>query len=135
MVGDYFKVSEAQVFVTCTKHATELITWLQSKTQVLAMLRDIQKGINLANPSASHHIYHSSTTLLPHVLSILPGKLPAFLLCCPVTLSAALEIRINMYILGLYLWQWLGVVPLPGNMLSFFHFLQGNFFINLPTIF
>ena len=56
MVGDYFKVSEAQVFVTCTKHATELITWLQSKTQVLAMLRDIQKGINLANPSASHRI-------------------------------------------------------------------------------
>ncbi|KAL4062301.1 hypothetical protein V8B97DRAFT_2026853 [Scleroderma yunnanense] len=35
---------------------TELITWLQSKIQVLAMLRDIQKGINLINPSASHKI-------------------------------------------------------------------------------
>ena len=40
VVGDYFK-SKASV-LEFADHATELITWLHSKTQVLALLREIQ---------------------------------------------------------------------------------------------
>ena len=40
VVGDYFK-SEASV-LDFTDDATELITWLRSKTQVLALLREVQ---------------------------------------------------------------------------------------------
>ena len=40
VVGDYFK-SEASV-LEFTDNAAELITWLRSKTQILALLREIQ---------------------------------------------------------------------------------------------
>ena len=50
VVGDYFKVISG-VFMTYTKKATELIAWLRSKSWVLALLREIQKGICLANGS------------------------------------------------------------------------------------
>jgi hypothetical protein len=38
------------------KKATDLITWLRSKTIVLSMLRDIQKALNLANPSRTQRV-------------------------------------------------------------------------------
>ena len=50
VVGDYFKVI-SRVFTTYTKKATELIAWLRSKSQVLALLHEIQRGICLANGS------------------------------------------------------------------------------------
>lgn len=40
VVGDYFK-SETSV-LEFTDHATELITWLRSKTQILGLLREVQ---------------------------------------------------------------------------------------------
>lgn len=40
IVGDYFKAET--IFVTHSKLACELITWLRSKTTILARLRDIQ---------------------------------------------------------------------------------------------
>jgi len=40
VVGDYFKIET--IFVTHSKSACELITWLRSKTSVLAHLRDVQ---------------------------------------------------------------------------------------------
>ncbi|KAI0049656.1 hypothetical protein FA95DRAFT_1488644, partial [Auriscalpium vulgare] len=42
VVGDYFKTKAT--FLLYTEQATDLITWLRSKTFVLALLRDIQKG-------------------------------------------------------------------------------------------
>ena len=40
IVGDYFKAET--IFVTHSKLACELITWLCSKTTILAHLRDVQ---------------------------------------------------------------------------------------------
>ncbi|KAJ3899457.1 hypothetical protein F5879DRAFT_810857, partial [Lentinula edodes] len=40
IVGDYFKVDQG--FLQYSKHATELITWIRSKTYVLALIRNAQ---------------------------------------------------------------------------------------------
>jgi hypothetical protein len=40
VVGDYFKAE--QEFLVCADKATELISWLRSKTLVLALLRQAQ---------------------------------------------------------------------------------------------
>ncbi|KIK96853.1 hypothetical protein PAXRUDRAFT_10540 [Paxillus rubicundulus Ve08.2h10] len=50
VVGDYFKVISV-VFMKYTKKATELIMWLGSKTRILALMRDIQKAVSMANGS------------------------------------------------------------------------------------
>ena len=44
VVGDYFK-SNASV-LEFTDRATELIAWLRSKTQVLGLMRDIQRQLS-----------------------------------------------------------------------------------------
>jgi hypothetical protein len=48
IVGDYFKVDKG--FLRWSKQATELITWLRSKTYVLALIREVQlqNGITAA---------------------------------------------------------------------------------------
>ncbi|OAX31032.1 hypothetical protein K503DRAFT_806433, partial [Rhizopogon vinicolor AM-OR11-026] len=51
VVGDYFKSSGVVAYLGYSKKASELITWLQSKTIVLASLRDIQNALNSTNPS------------------------------------------------------------------------------------
>ncbi|KAG1720850.1 ribonuclease H-like domain-containing protein [Suillus lakei] len=56
VVGDYYKVPSTSLFIQYTKKATDLITWLRSKTIVLSMLRDIQKALNLANPSQTQRV-------------------------------------------------------------------------------
>ena len=43
MVGDYFK-SKAEILVY-TDEASDLITWLRSKTLVLALLREVQQAL------------------------------------------------------------------------------------------
>lgn len=50
IVGDYFKVVSG-VFTTYTKKATKLIAWLRSKSRVLTLLHEIQRGICLMNGS------------------------------------------------------------------------------------
>ncbi|KAG1724673.1 hypothetical protein EDB19DRAFT_1834081 [Suillus lakei] len=56
VVGDYYKVPSTSQFLQYTKKATDLIAWLRSKTMVLAMLRDVQKALNLANPSRTKRV-------------------------------------------------------------------------------
>ncbi|KAG1741755.1 uncharacterized protein EDB91DRAFT_1081567 [Suillus paluster] len=56
VVGDYYKVPSTSQFLQYTKKATDLIAWLRSKTMVLAMLRDVQKALNLANPSQTQWV-------------------------------------------------------------------------------
>lgn len=56
VVGDYFKTSGAVVYLAYSKKASELITWLRSKTLVLASLRDIQYAINSTNPSQTRRV-------------------------------------------------------------------------------
>ncbi|KAG0699264.1 hypothetical protein DFH29DRAFT_1002138 [Suillus ampliporus] len=56
VVGDYYKVPSTSQFLQYTKKATNLIAWLRSKTMVLAMLRDVQKALNLANPSQTQWV-------------------------------------------------------------------------------
>lgn len=46
MVGDYFKAKDAGLLQS-QDQATELITWLRSKTFVLALLRDIRVASGL----------------------------------------------------------------------------------------
>ncbi|KAI5980380.1 hypothetical protein EDC04DRAFT_2596878 [Pisolithus marmoratus] len=48
IVGDFLKCSNA--FTACAEKATELITWLRSKTIVLAAIRDIQIALNATKP-------------------------------------------------------------------------------------
>ncbi|KAE9395217.1 hypothetical protein BT96DRAFT_1044832 [Gymnopus androsaceus JB14] len=45
IVGDYFKVDKG--FMKFSKQATELITWIQSKTYVLALIQDAQVSANV----------------------------------------------------------------------------------------
>ncbi|KAH7919498.1 hypothetical protein BV22DRAFT_1090514, partial [Leucogyrophana mollusca] len=52
IVGDYFKAPVVTIYKDYTKKATELITWLRSKTIVLSLLRDIQVALN---QSAQRH--------------------------------------------------------------------------------
>ncbi|KAG1883224.1 hypothetical protein F4604DRAFT_1575833, partial [Suillus subluteus] len=54
IVGDYFKSSGGTVYLAYSKKASDLISWLQSKTLVLATLRDIQLALNSTNPSRPH---------------------------------------------------------------------------------
>ncbi|KAG1842536.1 hypothetical protein DFJ58DRAFT_665875, partial [Suillus subalutaceus] len=56
VVGDYYKVPSTSQFLQYTKKATDLIAWLWSKTMVLAMLRDVQKALNIANPSRTQRV-------------------------------------------------------------------------------
>ncbi|KAG1722171.1 uncharacterized protein EDB91DRAFT_1240243 [Suillus paluster] len=56
VVGDYYKVPSTSLFLQYMKKATDLITWLRSKTMVLSMLRDIQKALNAANPSQMQQV-------------------------------------------------------------------------------
>jgi hypothetical protein len=48
IVGDYFKCT-ISIHSQYTNQATELITWLRSKTQVLGMMRDIQIAMSESN--------------------------------------------------------------------------------------
>ena len=49
VVGDYFKCTAA--FLTYTDRASDLITWLRSKTYVLAQLRHIQQTVTRIDKS------------------------------------------------------------------------------------
>ena len=53
VVGDYFK-SETLV-LTFTDNATELISWLRGKTQILAAMRDVQARFGEAVAKAIIH--------------------------------------------------------------------------------
>jgi hypothetical protein len=48
IVGDYFKCT-VSVLIPYTTKANELIAWLQSKTQVLGLMQDIQTTMNATN--------------------------------------------------------------------------------------
>ncbi|KAF8159827.1 hypothetical protein B0H34DRAFT_748685 [Crassisporium funariophilum] len=51
VVGDYMRVSGTQLLL-CVEQANTVITWLQSKTQILALMRGIQEGIHATNSAA-----------------------------------------------------------------------------------
>lgn len=51
VVGDYMRVNGAEL-LSCAEQANTLITWLRSKTQILALIRGIQEGIRTTNPSS-----------------------------------------------------------------------------------
>ncbi|KAF8164061.1 ribonuclease H-like domain-containing protein [Pholiota molesta] len=51
VVGDYMRVSGTQL-LPCAEQANTVITWLRSKTQILALMRGIQEGIRATNPAA-----------------------------------------------------------------------------------
>ncbi|KAG0693377.1 hypothetical protein DFH29DRAFT_985488 [Suillus ampliporus] len=56
VVSDYFKSSSGTVYLGYSKKASDHISWLQSKTLVLATLRDIQVALNSTNLSSPHHV-------------------------------------------------------------------------------
>ncbi|KAG1726523.1 uncharacterized protein EDB91DRAFT_1061573, partial [Suillus paluster] len=56
IVGDYFKSLGGMIYLGYLKKASDLISWLRSKTLVLATLRDIQVALNSTNPSHPHHV-------------------------------------------------------------------------------
>ena len=51
VIGDYFESSGAEIYLGYSTKASELITWLRSKTLVLAALRDIQHALNSTGTS------------------------------------------------------------------------------------
>jgi hypothetical protein len=54
-VGNYFGCGDQLILIYSGK-ATSLITWLRSKTQVLALIRDIQVALNNANPGIAGQV-------------------------------------------------------------------------------
>ncbi|KAG2160125.1 uncharacterized protein EDB93DRAFT_1074526, partial [Suillus bovinus] len=56
IVGDYFKSSGGTVYLGYSKKASDLISWLRSKTLVLATLRDIQVALNSTNSSRPNRV-------------------------------------------------------------------------------
>lgn len=49
-------MKRSNTFTKCAEQATDLISWLRSKTFVLGILRDIQVAMNATKPIAERHV-------------------------------------------------------------------------------
>ena len=49
MAGDYFQAENVIVLLKSSKEATNLITWLKSKTQILGLMHKAQKAMHQIN--------------------------------------------------------------------------------------